>query len=239
MLLKGKTAFITGGARRLGRAMALHLKQAGCTVIVHYNRSTADALSLQNEDGCSIFQADFAMLRIPELRKRLQQEIPVADILINNASIFNRSKWESISEEQWDQELAVNLKIPFFLCQFYGPLMKAAGGGKIINILDIAAERPYLHYLPYSVARAGGVSLTRAFARALAPEVQVNGIAPGTILLPEHVREEVGSDIIERIPAGRAGTVDELLHALDFLLLGGDFVTGQLLILDGGRTLTW
>jgi pteridine reductase len=233
--LEGKTAFITGAARRLGRAMALHLAKAGCSVVAHYNRSSAEALSLRSETGCSILQADFRQLSVAGLRELLRREVPVADILINSASIFERGAWASVSEQQWDEEMAVNLKFPFFLCQFFGPSMRERGHGKIINILDIAAERPYLEYLPYSIARAGGVSLTRAFARALAPEVQVNAIAPGAI----DVGEETEGDVIRRIPAGRAGHVDELLHALDYLLLGGDYVTGQVLVLDGGRTLTW
>lgn len=234
-----KTAFVTGAAKRLGRELAIHLFRSGYRVVAHYNTSEAEARSLQQATGCGLFRADFATIQTSVLKERLESEIGYVDVLVNNASSFYRSEWSRIDEPYWDHALAVNLKIPFFLMQHFGVHMKSAGKGKILNIVDIAAERPYLFYLPYSIARAGLVSATKAMARALAPEVQVNGIAPGTILFVEGMPDVAKQKALEKIPAGRTATVDEYLQTVDFLLSDVDYVTGQIVTLDGGRSLTW
>ncbi len=239
MDLAGKTVLITGGARRLGRSLAIHLRQAGCNLVIHYNRSEADASSLQSEIGCRLFQADFAKTSIKNLQARLKEEIGFVDILVNNASTFSRSDWEDINEDLWENEMAVNLKVPFFLAHFFGRQMKANGIGKIISMTDIAAERSYLSYLPYSIAKSGVVAFTQALARSLAPEVQVNAIAPGTILFPEQMPEELQKTILNKIPLGRTCTIEEFLRTVDFLLTDVDYITGQTIVLDGGRSLTW
>jgi pteridine reductase len=239
MDLAGRTAFITGSARRLGRSLAIHLRQAGCNIVVHYNQSGADAKSLQSEIGCRLFQADFSKTSIKILQNRLKEEIGFVDILINNASSFAHTDWEDIGEELWDHEMTVNLKVPFFLAHFFGRQMKTKGFGKIINMTDIAAERAYLNYLPYSIARSGVVAFTQALARPLAPEVQVNAIAPGTILFPENMPAQLQEKILSKIPAGRTCTIDEFLRTVDFLLEDVDYITGQTIVLDGGRSLTW
>lgn len=239
MDLAGKTALITGGARRLGRAVAVHLRKAGCSIVVHYNHSESEARSLQAEIGCRLFQADFEKGSVKTLQTRFKEEIGFVDILINNASAFTRSDWEDITEELWDGDMTVNLKVPFFLAHFFGSQMKGKGLGKIISMADIAAERPYLSYLPYSIAKAGVVAFTRALARSFAPEVQVNAIAPGTILFPEEMDEDARKAIIENIPAGRICTIEEFLQTVDFLLSDVDYITGQTIVLDGGRSLKW
>ncbi len=239
MNLAGKTALITGSARRLGRELAIHLRKAGCNIVVHYNHSESEAKSLQTEIGCRLFQADFSKISIKNLQNRLKEEIGFVDILVNNASSFSLSDWEDIGEELWDHDLSVNLKVPFFLAHFFGRQMKANGFGKIINLTDIAAERAYLNYLPYSIARSGVVAFTRALARVLAPEVQVNAIAPGSILFPENMPHQLQEKIISKIPAGRLCSIDEFLRTVDFLLADVDYITGQTIILDGGRSLTW
>lgn len=239
MDLSGKTAMITGGARRLGRALAIHLRNAGCNLVVHYNTSKEDADSLQRQIGCRLFQADFTKLSIVDLQQRLKNEIGFVDILVNNASTFLRSDWEEVDEALWDHEIAVNLKVPFFLAHFFGKQMKDNGYGKILNMTDIAAERSYLHYLPYSIAKSGVATFTRALARTLAPEVQVNAIAPGTILFPENMPKDLQMNVLSKIPAGRTCTVDEYLRTVDFLLSDVDYITGQTIVLDGGRSLTW
>jgi pteridine reductase len=239
MDLKGKRAFITGAAKRLGREMALHLASAGCHVIAHYNRSKPEAEDLRNKTGCVLFQADFFLISMDELQARLNKEVGDADILINNASSFDRCSWQEVSEEFWDRELSVNLKAPFFLSQYFGKRMKQRGSGRIIHMADIAAQHSYLSYLPYSIAKTGLVALTGALARALAPEVQVNSIAPGTILFPEDVSEDARKKILKKIPAGRTGTIAEFLKTVDFLLSDTDYITGQTIILDGGRSLNW
>ena len=239
MDLSGKTALITGGARRLGRSVAVHLRQAGCNIVVHYNRSKEEALSLQSEIGCRLFQADFQNPTIKTLQARLKEEIGFVDILINNASTFSQTDWEDVTEDIWDTDLTVNLKVPFFLAHFFGKQMKAKGFGKIVSVADIAAERPYLQYLPYSIAKSGVVAFTQALARSLAPEVQINAIAPGTVLFPENMPANVQKSIIEKIPAGRSCSIEEFLHTVDFLLADVDYITGQTIVLDGGRSLRW
>jgi pteridine reductase len=239
MDLLGKTVLITGGARRLGKALATHLFQSGCSIVVHYNQSEEAAKQLQSEIGCRLFQANFAKITIKKLESRLKEEVGFVDIVVNNASSFTHRDWEEIDEGLWDHEFAVNLKVPFFLSHFFGRQMKANGYGKVINMTDIAAGKPYLNYLPYSIARSGVVAFTQALARALAPEVQVNAIAPGTILFPEDMPKETQKKILEKIPAGRTGTIQELLRTVDFLLTDVDYITGQTIVLDGGRSLTW
>jgi len=169
----------------------------------------------------------------------LKEEIGEIDILVNNASSFRERPWEKVDEETWDYELDVNLKIPFFLAHHFGRLMKAKGAGKILNMADIAADHPYLKHLSYSIAKAGVVAFTRALARPLAPEVQVNAIAPGTILFPEGMPKAIQEAITKKIPAGRTATMNEFLQTVDFLLEDVDYITGQTIVLDGGRSLTW
>lgn len=238
MNLKGKRVFITGAARRLGREIATHLAKAGCIITVHYNHSRADAESLQKQIGCSLLQADFRT--VPwEVLGKLLREIGDIDILINNASSFQKANWGEIKETLWDEEMAVNLKVPFFLSQTFGTQMKRRGAGKIINMVDVAARKPYVNYLPYSIAKAGVSSFTEALARALAPEVQVNAIAPGTVLFVDGLSEESKDKILQKIPAGRTAHVEEVLQTVDFLLSDVDYLTGQTIVLDGGRSLSW
>jgi pteridine reductase len=239
MELKGKKVFISGAAKRLGKELAVHLSNAGCKVTVHYNRSKSEAEDLQKKINCSLFQCDFSSIRMDELLDRLNAAKIEADILINNASSFNRKEWNEVDESFWESEFSVNLKAPFFLCRYFGSKMKQRGFGKIINMADIAAQRAYLPYLPYSVAKSGMVALTAALARALAPEVQVNAIAPGTILFVDDLTEDQRMKILKKIPAGRTATVDEFLKTVDFLLSDVDYITGQTIVLDGGRSLNW
>lgn len=239
MELHGKIAFVTGAAKRIGRALAEHLHTSGCELVVHYFRSQSEALQLQKQIGCRLFQADFSTISIDTLRDRLTYEIGPVDVLINNASSFHEKAWGDIDESFWNAEFNVNLKIPFFLSHHFGRQMKTKGAGKIINFADIAAERSYLKYLPYSLAKSGLISITEALAKALAPHVQVNAIAPGTILFPEGYDEPTRSRILEKIPMKRTGTVEEVVRTVDFLLTGVDYITGQVITLDGGRTLTW
>lgn len=239
MNLSGKRVLITGAARRLGRELALHLAKSGCEVTVHFNRSKEEARDLQKNTGCRLFQADFSTITVKELRNLLQEKKVEADVLINNASSFKKYRWQEVEEGDWNEQMNINLKIPFFLSQYFGKKMKQNGAGKILNMVDIAAQRPYPAYLPYSVAKAGLVAVTQALALALAPEVQVNGIAPGTILFPDSIPKETQQKLINRIPAKRPGTVEEFLRTVDFLLVDADYITGQILVLDGGRSLSW
>lgn len=239
MNLSGKRVLITGAARRLGRELALHLAKSGCEVTVHFNRSIDEAKDIKKNTGCRLFQVDFSTISVTQLRNLLREKQVEADILINNASSFKKYRWQEVEEADWNEQMNINLKIPFFLSQYFGERMKQNGAGKILNMVDIAAQRPYPTYLPYSVAKAGLVAVTQALALALAPEVQVNGIAPGTILFPDSIPKETQKKLISKIPAKRPGTVQELLRTVDFLLVDADYITGQILVLDGGRSLSW
>jgi NAD(P)-dependent dehydrogenase (short-subunit alcohol dehydrogenase family) len=239
MDLNNKNILITGAARRLGRDTAIHLTQQGARVTVHFNESATEAEALRKEIGCQIVQADFNAMTPDELCKRLQSAAGNVDVLINNASTFIHAPWHETSEAIWDQELTVNLKVPFFLTKYFGSRMKSNGAGKILNIADIAAEHPYLMYFPYSIAKAGIITMTRGFARALAPSVQVNAIAPGTVLRPDNMAEDQFQKIIDKIPAHRPANVEEFLRTVDFLLRDVDYITGQTIVLDGGRSLNW
>ena len=239
MDLKNKSVLITGAARRLGRETAVHLARAGARITVQFNESLEEAKSLQKEIGCEIVQANFTAMPAEELCKRLESAAGHVDILINNASTFTHVRWPEISEEIWDRELTVNLKVPFFLTCYFGSRMKTKGIGKILNIADIAAEHPYLTYFAYSIAKSGIITMTRGFARALAPSVQVNAIAPGTVMPPDNMDPEQYRKLIEKIPAQRPASVEEFLRTVDFLLSDVDYITGQTIILDGGRSLNW
>jgi NAD(P)-dependent dehydrogenase (short-subunit alcohol dehydrogenase family) len=219
--------------------MAIHLTKSGALVTVHYNHSAEEAKSLQKQIGCELLQADFSTIPVPLLRTLLEKNKIEADVLINNASNFRKCLWNEVDENEWDEQMNVHLKIPFFLSQYFGERMKRNGLGKILNIVDIAAQRPYPSYLPYSIAKAGLVTATQGFALSLAPEVQVNAIAPGTILFPDDVPEETRAKLINKIPAKRTGTTEEFLRTVDFLLVDADYITGQTIVLDGGRSLSW
>jgi len=158
------------------------------------------------------------------------------DILVNSASVFRRTPWPDLSEAEWDEHLEVNLTAPFLLAAAAGRLMQRQGHGKIVNLADIGGVKIWADYLPYSVSKAGLIALTRGLAKALAPAVQVNAIAPGVVLLPEAATAEERTRAVRRIPLGRLGTPGEVAHTLLYLV-ENDFVTGQVIALDGGQSL--
>ncbi|HEU5393715.1 MAG TPA: SDR family oxidoreductase, partial [Candidatus Methylomirabilis sp.] len=160
------------------------------------------------------------------------------DILVNNAAVFPRTPLGEVTAEGWDAIFAVNLRAPFLLAQAAAPLMHQGGGGRIVNLADISAERPFPGYIPYCVSKAGLIALTRGLAKALAPDVLVNAIAPGTVLWPVDYPVEGRERELRRTPLKRTGTPEDVARAVLFLLEGADFVTGQVLALDGGRSLT-
>jgi pteridine reductase len=235
----GRTALVTGGARRVGRAFSLALAEAGCDVVVNYNRSAAEAAQtaadIERLDRRAVtVQADIA--RSGDL-KRLVAETERAfgrlDILVNNASLFKRTPVPQISEQEWDRVLGVNLRAPFFLSQAAAPLLRRDDGGVIVNIVDLSAMQPWPSFAHHAVSKAGLLHLTRVLARALAPDIRVNSIAPGTVLPPEGVEGEDGS---ERRVVTRCGDTEDAARALLYLVRS-DFVTGENLVVDGGRML--
>jgi NAD(P)-dependent dehydrogenase (short-subunit alcohol dehydrogenase family) len=158
------------------------------------------------------------------------------EILVNNAAIFSRTPFEELTEADWDRFLDVNLKGPFLLCRKIGAIMLRQGQGKIINLADVAGQKVWAEYLPYSVSKAGVIALTAGLAKALAPHVQVNAIAPGTILLPDGTSPEERERAVCRVPLGRLGSPEDIARAVVYLI-ESDFVTGEILRIDGGQHL--
>ena len=242
MELVGKVALVTGGAHRVGRALALGLARAGADVIVHYNASAAEAERTAGEvrtlgGHARTLQADFAAdIDFRALIARVHREFGRLDVLVNSASIMERGVFEEVSLADWNRVLAINLRAPFFLSQAAAPLLAGQGGGLIVNIADLSAFQTWPSYVHHAVSKAGLVHLTRQLARALGPAVRVNGIAPGTVLEPEDRDEGDSAGGPDRGVVLRPGDPDDVVHALMYLV-GNEFVTGQVLIVDGGRTL--
>jgi NAD(P)-dependent dehydrogenase (short-subunit alcohol dehydrogenase family) len=239
MQTTGRTALVTGGAHRVGRAFSMALAEAGYDVVVNYHTSAADAddtvagIERFGRRALAV-QADVSQLADLE---RLVRETEAAfgrmDILVNSASLFERSPFARITEQDWDRVLAVNLKGPFFLSQAAAPLLRRDGGGVIVNILDLSALQPWPSFAHHAVSKAGLLHLTRVLARALAPDNRVNSNAPGTVL---PTAEGHGEDVSEARLMERPGDPADAARALLYLIQS-DFVTGDNLVVDGGRML--
>ncbi|MEX2516636.1 MAG: pteridine reductase [Gammaproteobacteria bacterium] len=241
--LHGKTALITGAARRVGATIAECLHQAGMDVVIHYYTSSQAAAALaqrlnQQRPGSALtIKANLQDSR--ELQPLVQQAIAFKgrlDALVNNASAFYPTPLADVNEDQWQELLDVNLKAPLFLTRHAAAELKQRQGC-VVNLTDIHAERTLTGYPVYSVSKAGLVTLTRALAKALAPEVRVNAVAPGAILWPEDMDNELQQNILDRIPLRRRGEPDDIARAVRYMIADADYVTGQILNVDGGRTL--
>jgi pteridine reductase len=238
--LRGKVALVTGASKRLGRAIALHLAREGADVIVHFHRSVPEAQEVVSEitnlgRRAISLHADLAKKSdIDKLFADTNKQFGHLDILVNNASNFLDTDFASITEEIWDAALDVNLKAPFFCSQSAAPLLKI-NNGVIINLSDVAGFLGWTSYIPHSVSKAGVSMLTRVLAKALAPAIRVNAIAPGTITMPGDP-PELAADFIKRAPLHRTGTTEDVTAAISFLI-NSPFITGEVLVLDGGRTL--
>jgi NAD(P)-dependent dehydrogenase (short-subunit alcohol dehydrogenase family) len=238
--LHGKVALVTGAAKRIGRAVALRLAGQGADVIIHYNRSQSEAddavREIEKLGRKSIaLQADLS--NVAEIKRLFQQtaeHFGRLDILVNSAANFLHSPIEDVSEKLWDAALDTNLKAPFFCAQAAAPLLKQSRG-VIINFADIGGILPWPGYIPHCASKAGVIMLTKCLAKALAPEVRVNAIAPGTITMSDDP-SEWEADFIRRAPLHRTGTPADVADAVSFLI-HSNFLTGQTLVLDGGRTL--
>jgi NAD(P)-dependent dehydrogenase (short-subunit alcohol dehydrogenase family) len=243
MRLTGSVALVTGGAIRVGKAIALELAARGADVAITYRTSAPEAETTAAEIQAHGVRAMALRCdqRDPDQVAAASQEVETTlgpiDLLVNNAAIFNRTPWPTATLEDWDAHLEVNLRGPWLFCQAIGPGMKARGRGVILNLVDIAADRPYTAYLPYSVSKAGLVALTEGLARVLAPEVRVNGIAPGTVHWPEGYPEEEKAALLRKTPLHRAGSPQDIAAAALFLVEGSDFITGAILPVDGGHRL--
>ena len=241
MTLHEKVALVTGSAKRIGRAVANALADRGVHQAVHYRTSKTeaeDAVELFRVLGVEAesFQADLSQVKeVEALASEVLKRFGRLDILVNNASVFFPSPLGEVTDLQWDALINTNLKGPFFLAQKVGLAMKAAVGGTIINIGDWAAERPYTGYLPYCISKAGVVAMTKGLAKALAPEVRVNCINPGPVMLPEDLSEAEKEEVMRKIPLQRTGSPADIANAVVFLCEGTDFMTGAVITVDGGR----
>jgi pteridine reductase len=240
-----RVALITGAAHRLGAEIARHLHQAGLRVLIHYRNSStsADALAAElnalHHDSARTLAADLLDLTaIEQLAHAALQAWGRVDVLINNASTYYPTPVGSITSTHWDDLIGSNLRAPLFLSQALAPSLKA-GSGSIVNMVDIHAEKPLHGHPVYSVAKAGLAMLTRSLAIELGPEVRVNAVAPGIILWPEReLSDTEKSAMLERVVLGRKGEPNDIAKTVCFLALDARYVTGQILAVDGGRSLT-
>ncbi|MGH8012161.1 MAG: SDR family NAD(P)-dependent oxidoreductase [Candidatus Binataceae bacterium] len=243
MELRAKVALVTGASKRVGRTIAIELAARGAIAAIHYHSSRAEAeqtvaIIVQSGGKARAFFADLEQLAdIEAMVAAVLTEFGRLDILANNASVFYRKPLEELTERDWDLNLDTNLKAPFFLSKFAGVAMRRQGAGKIINIGDWAGIRPYNNYLPYTVSKAGLIGLTRALAKALAPEVQVNCVALGPVMPPDDYETEERERLRNATLTKTLGSPKDVARAVLFLCEGTDFATGSTLLLDGGRLL--
>ncbi|HEY1724363.1 MAG TPA: pteridine reductase [Steroidobacteraceae bacterium] len=244
--LSGRTALVTGGARRVGAGIVRALHAAGANVLIHCHRSIAEARALAAEletaraDSAAVLECDLLDdAALPELIERARRQFGALQLLVNNASTFYPTPLGTIGPEQWNDLMGTNLRAPLLLAQAATPELRRSGG-VLINIVDIHGMRPLRNHVVYSVAKAGLIMLTRALARELAPEVRVNAIAPGPVLWPEApMAEEQKQEILRDTPLHRRGSPDDVARAVLFFAADAPFVTGQILAVDGGRSIGW
>lgn len=241
MDLNGKGIIITGSAVRLGRAICLELATSGAHLFCHYHSSNQQAKELEKElkdSGviCYFYQADLS--RVQNSRKLIReahQQLGRIDVLINNAAVFYKTPFGKISEDDWDTFFTINLKNPFFLAQEASVYMAEQKVAKILNIGDAGAEHPFPAYLPYSISKSGVVAMTKGLAKALAPNIQVNCINPGPVMMPEDLTKEEKQYAIEQTLLKREGSAGDIARTVRFILEGSDYITGAIIPVDGGR----
>jgi pteridine reductase len=218
MDINGKVALITGAAKRIGREIAIELSGRGARLAVHYRSGAAEA----------------NMAAVEQLVHDIGERFGRLDILVNSASMFSPATADDATPEHWDSQMATNAKAPFFLAQHAARLMQRTGAGKIINIADVAGEVIWPGYLPYSVSKAALIAVNRGLAKAYAPELQVNAIAPGPVLFPEYYTEDQKQAAVERTLLKRPGSPRDIVNAVVFLI-ENDYITGEVIHVDGGR----
>jgi NAD(P)-dependent dehydrogenase (short-subunit alcohol dehydrogenase family) len=240
MELKGRTALVTGSAKRVGREIALALAARGSNIAVHYRKSKKEAASVvrairaMGADAFA-FQADLeSTAAAGQLVRSTVKKFGSIDILVNSASAYFSTPFERVTEKDWDTHMDTNLKGVFFVSQEAGIRMRKQKRGKILNIIDAEIGRPYPGYLPYLVSKSGLHGLTLCLAKELAPHVQVNAVSPGAVLFPENWNREKRGRVIRSTPLQRAGSPKDIANAVIFCV-ESDYMTGAVIPVDGGR----
>lgn len=244
--LDGRVALVTGAARRIGAAIATALHAAGASVAIHYRGSVDEARALAGtlndarQNSAVIMQADLLDTdRLPQLVNDVIEWGGRLDILVNNASTFYPTPVGKITADDWNDLIGTNLKAPLFLSQAAVEELRLRRG-TIVNIVDIHAQRPLRHHPVYGSAKAALKMLTLSLAKDLAPDIRVNGVAPGAILWPENgMSDAVQQTILGQIPLGRPGAPSDIAGAVLYLVRDADYVTGQVIAVDGGRSVGW
>jgi pteridine reductase len=240
--LRGSVAVVTAGARRLGRAIALALAEAGCNVVITFRSSAADAdatLASLHASGVNALAVQADVADTEQVRYVLERTLAVfarADILVANAGAFRRTPVNALTEADWDDMITNNLRTAFLCAHRFGLHMRAQGGGAIVTLADVAGLRPWADHLPYSIAKACVMALTRALAQELAPSVRVNAVAPGPVLFPEGFDIAAKAREVSRTLLKREGHPANVADAV-LALVRNDYITGAVLPVDGGRVL--
>ena len=243
MDLTGSTAMITGAARRVGAAIALELARRGCDIGLHCRRSRRDAESVARDirgmsRRCVVIEAD---LTDPNSWSRLVEtavgEFGSLDILVNNAAIFETMPLADFNLDDWDRMFRINVTAVAGLCHHAAAHLARSGRGCIVNLTDIVADTPWSNHLAYCASKAALVNLTQSLAKALAPAVRVNAVAPGIAVFPEHYDQSQRAALTAKVPMKRPGTPGDIARAVAFLCAGADYITGQVIAVDGGRSI--
>lgn len=242
MKLSGRVALVTGAGRRLGRTIARAIAGAGAHLAIHHHSSPAQAEELREEVHslgvrAEIFQADLTdPSQIEKLFSDLDRAFGRLDVLVNSAAAFQRKPLLEIKVEDWDHVLNLNLRAPFLCAQQAAHRMRAVGGGAIVNIADVGALQPWSGYAHHSISKAGLVMATRVLARALAPQIRVNAVAPGPVLPPDDLTDLERQELAEMTALKRLGTPEDVAGAVLFLI-ESEYITGEVIVVDGGKML--
>jgi len=239
-----KNVLITGAAKRIGASCARVLHAEGCNIFLHYRSSKQEVhalfeeLNASREGSVKMMQADLLDInQLTMLVKEIRDSWGRLDVLVNNASAFYPRQVDDVTEQEWDDLLGSNLKAPFFLSQKLADLL-VINKGCIVNIIDIHAERGLKGYPVYSIAKAGLAAMTKVLAKELGPEIRVNGVSPGAVLWPEaDMSEQQKEEILQRVALKRTGAPEDIAKAVKFLIKDAGYITGQIITVDGGRTL--
>ncbi|HLY61917.1 MAG TPA: SDR family oxidoreductase [Terriglobia bacterium] len=241
--LANQVALVTGSGRRIGRVIALTLARAGANVVVNYNQSRREALATVREierlgvESMAVRANVAKPAEVSAMFRAAQKRFKRLDILVNNAGIFFPMRWDELREKDWDRILGVNLKGPFFCAQAAARIMERQGRGSIIIISSLGGLQAWPQYMHYCSSKAGLIMLTRCLAKALAPNISVNSVAPGTILFPGENRGPEMEKIIRATPLKKAGRPDDIAEMVLYLATHYGFITGQIFVVDGGKSI--